>query len=45
MELAPTDPLEAAIILHLPAGVVHGDRERGELVGRGVGLAEVYNLL
>ena len=41
--LAPTDPLEAAIILHLPAGL-YTAIVSGVSGGTGIGLAEVYNL-
>jgi len=41
--LAPTDPLEAAIILHLPAGL-YTAIVSGVNGGTGIGLAEVYNL-
>jgi hypothetical protein len=43
-DLAPTDPLEAAIILHLPAGA-YTAIVSGVNGGTGIGLAEVYNLL
>ena len=42
-ELAPTDPLEAAIILHLPAGA-YTAIVSGVNGGTGIGLAEVYDL-
>ena len=42
-ELAPTDPLEAAIILHLPAGL-YTAIVSGVDGGTGIGLAEVYGL-
>jgi hypothetical protein len=41
--LAPTDPLEAAIILHLPAGA-YTAIVSGVNGGTGIGLAEVYDL-
>ena len=42
-ELAPTDPLEAAIILHQPAGA-YTAIVSGVNGGTGIGLAEVYDL-
>jgi hypothetical protein len=41
--LAPSDPLEAAIILHLPAGL-YTAIVSGANGGTGVGLVEVYDL-
>jgi hypothetical protein len=41
--LAPSDPLEAATILHLPAGS-YTAIVSGTAGGVGVALAEVYNL-
>ena len=41
--LAPTDPSESAIVLHLPAGA-YTAIVRGANGGTGIGLAEVYTL-